>query len=138
MASQLQLTTSPLRNEGLSVSQSEEIGIGRTSRKRIASAMSINSKQLGKRARKSRATVKEISGADRLLFRIRGFAGIYNPALPLQELEKYFDRHQFSTTVSGLNYDSHVIRNTSMRAIWNLSQNDLDCFGPVLLAFGRE
>ena len=72
----------------------------------------------------SRRPIKTRS-ADSLLFRLRGFRDIYNPALPLNELENFYNRHQFSTTVSGLNYDSDVIRNASMRAIWNLSQKEL-------------
>ena len=63
--------------------------------------------------------------AGRLLFRLRGFREIYNPALPLKELESFYNRRQFSTTVSGLNYDSDLIRKASMRAVWNLSQEEL-------------
>jgi hypothetical protein len=59
----------------------------------------------------------------KLRFRLRGFRSIYNSMLPLDELERFTDRHQFPTSVSGLYYDSEFIRDASMRAFWNLSRD---------------
>jgi len=65
------------------------------------------------------------TGNDKLRFRVRGFRSIYNSELPLDDLERFTDRHQFSSSVSGLYYDSELIRDASMRPFWNISQATL-------------
>ena len=93
-------------------------GPPRASKSYIESA--TNPRKLPKRARTDDG---ENIGAepreDKLRFRLRGFRSTYNSSLPPDELECFTDRHQCSTSVSGLYYDSEFVRDASMRIMSN-------------------
>lgn len=61
---------------------------------------------------------------DRLVIRGRGFWKIYNHSFPLDVLYRLVERHQFSTSVSGLSFPSDLIREKAMRGVWKLSSNE--------------
>ena len=61
---------------------------------------------------------------DRLVLRGRGFENIYNDSFPLDVLYRLVNRHQFSTSVSGLSFPSDLIRQKAMRGVWKLSSDE--------------
>lgn len=71
----------------------------------------------------------------RLLVRARGFKGIYNENMPLDILDRFLDRHKFSTSVGGLYFPSELIRQKAMRGAWNLSSSET--ISTFLEPFGR-
>jgi hypothetical protein len=76
------------------------------------------------RQRRSLTCSLKDKSKNRLVFRVRGFEEIYNAAIP-REISRLIDRHQFSTSLPGLNYPSKSLQQASMRAIWNLSAKEL-------------
>jgi len=61
---------------------------------------------------------------DRLVVWARGFGEICNHSFPLDDLHRLIDRHQFSTSVSGLSFPSDLIREKAMRGVWKPSFNE--------------
>jgi hypothetical protein len=71
----------------------------------------------------------------RLNFRARGFNGIYNKAMPLDILDRFIDRHRYSTSTGGLHFPTELIRRKAMRSAWKLSTSDT--VSSFLSGFGR-
>ena len=71
----------------------------------------------------------------RLVVRARGFEGIYNQLLPLENLSRFIDRHPFGTSTGGLHFYTDMIRGKAMRGAWKLSYSETVC--PFLDGMGR-
>ena len=75
------------------------------------------------------------TSTSRLTLRARGFNGIYNKAMPLDILDRFIDRHRFSTSTGGLHFPTDLIRRKAMRGAWKLSSSDT--VSSFLSGFGR-
>jgi hypothetical protein len=62
----------------------------------------------------------------KLVVRARGFETLYNKDLPLNLIGEFFDRPQFASSVSGINFKSELLRQESMRPICNLSSIEVN------------
>lgn len=61
----------------------------------------------------------------RLVIRGRGLERIYNPSLPLDILRRFSDRHQYSSSVSGLCFSTELIKQQALRGLWKLSSPEV-------------
>ena len=119
----------PFKLEGKTGMHTDEIEVGQPSYLRMSGARRKTTKGESKHepVRNNRNCLiqpleeKGCVPLDRLVIRGRGFEKIYNDAFPLEVLYRLVNRHQFSTSVSGLSFPSDLIREKAMRGVWKLS-----------------